>query len=263
MRTALALGLAAVVSVSAVSKQTSSKSAGTSIPKGYLAEPAREDSLQLSPPPPAPASVAEARDIESSQSALRLRGSARWALATADADLFKPTSGNALSCAAGIEISEDLTPKLNTVLRRTAVDLGQSTSLIKNRYKRPRPFMINNEASCTPDAEPGLRLNGAYPSGHSAIGYGWGLILAELLPDRANQIVARGRAFGDSRRVCNVHWLSDVEEGRIVAAAAVARLHSDPAFRKDMDAARLEIAKSRTSPTRDCAAEAAALALSN
>jgi acid phosphatase (class A) len=105
-----------------------------------------------------------------------------------------------------------------------------------------------------------LRKDGSYPSGHSAIGYGWGLILAELFPDRASRLVARGRAFGDSRRVCNVHWLSDVEEGRIAAAATVARLHADAYFRKDLDAARAELAGAKP-VTRDCAAEAAALAL--
>jgi acid phosphatase (class A) len=42
----------------------------------------------------------------------------------------------------------------------------------------------------------------------------------------------------------------------------LARLHSDPAFAADLEAARAEVATARkTLPTRDCAAEAAALAL--
>jgi acid phosphatase (class A) len=70
------------------------------------------------------------------------------------------------------------------------------------------------------------------------------------------------RAFGDSRRVCNVHWLSDVEEGRLIAPAVIARLHADPAFVADLEAARAEVGAARkTPPGRDCAAEAAALAL--
>ena len=262
MKARLILGFAALASVGAMSRQAPTASPASSLGKGYLAQPAPADSLLLSPPPPAPASAAEARDIESSQVALALKGSTRWALAMADAELSGPQATGALSCAAGIEISAMATPALNALLRRTAADLGISTSLIKNQYKRPRPFMINNAPSCTPEAEAGLRTNGAYPSGHSAIGYGWGLLLAELFPDRANQIVARGRAFGDSRRICNVHWLSDVEEGRIAAAAIVARLHADRAFQKDIEAARREIAKAATPPSRDCAAEAAALALS-
>ena len=120
--------------------------------------------------------------------------------------------------------------------------------------------MVDGQPSCTPEQEPLLRRDGSYPSGHSAIGYGWGLILAELLPDRAAQLVARGRAYGDSRRICHVHWLSDVEEGRIVGAATVARLHGDPRFRQDLEAARIELARVHVPPT-GCDAEAAALAL--
>ena len=47
-----------------------------------------------------------------------------------------------------------------------------------------------------------------------------------------------------------------------MGAAVVARLHAEPDFRADLDAARAEIASARTAgprPTRDCPAEAAAL----
>jgi acid phosphatase (class A) len=60
-----------------------------------------------------------------------------------------------------------------------------------------------------------------------------------------------------------VHWLSDVVEGRAMGAAAVARLHADPAFAADLAAAKTELAAVRAKaagPGRDCAAEAAALA---
>jgi acid phosphatase (class A) len=229
---------------------------------GYLANAAPPESLALSPAPPAPGSAAEARDVEASKAALTLKGSARWDLATSDADIFTPAATSIFSCAAGVEISPQSTPVVDRLLHKTFADLALSTSAIKRKYQRPRPFMVNGQPNCTPAMEPLLHRDGSYPSGHSAIGFGWGLILAELLPDRANQIVARGRAFGDSRRVCNVHWLSDVEEGRIVASAVVARLHADPKFREDLEAARAELARpGNKPPTRDCAAEAAALDL--
>lgn len=235
-----------------------SKPASTGLGAGYLENAAPEDSLLLSPPPPAAGSPAEARDIEASRAALALRGTARWEVATADAELRAPSATSALSCAAGVAISPATTPKLDKLLRRSMADFGLSTSAIKDRYKRPRPFVTNGAPICTPEAEAGLRGNGSYPSGHSAIGYGWGLVLAELIPARANALVARGRAFGDSRRVCNVHWLSDVEEGRVAAAAVFARLQSVPAFQNDLKAARAELRKARTAPS-DCAAQAAAL----
>jgi len=77
-------------------------------------------------------------------------------------------------------------------------------------------------------------------------------------------VLARGRSFMQSRMICNVHWLSDIEGGGVVGAAVVARLHDDPTFRADLDAAKAEITAARAAgqaPIRDCKAEAAALAL--
>jgi acid phosphatase (class A) len=90
------------------------------------------------------------------------------------------------------------------------------------------------------------------------------LILAELAPDRAADILARGRAFGESRLICGSHSLSAVEAGWMAGAAATAALHAQPAFRQDLEAARAELLKARAAaPAPDpalCRAEAAALA---
>lgn len=223
---------------------------------GYLKSGPLPDSF--APTPPAPGSAALARDEEGAKAALTLRGSPRWTLATADADLLSPKATATFSCTLGVAIGPDTTPRLDRLLRRTIADFGMSTSAIKHRYARPRPFMVNGQPTCTPDWEPVLRKDGSYPSGHSAIGYGWGLVLAELRPDIAPALVARGRAFGDSRRVCNVHWLSDIEEGRLAATVVFARLNADRTFQKDMKAARKDIARAKARPT-GCDSEAAAL----
>ena len=87
--------------------------------------------------------------------------------------------------------------------RITTSDLGRSWSMTS------RPALPASEAA--------LRKNGSYPSGHTAFGWAWGLILSELVPTRTNEIIRRGRAYGVSRMVCNVHWKSDVEAGRAMA----------------------------------------------
>jgi acid phosphatase (class A) len=59
-----------------------------------------------------------------------------------------------------------------------------------------------------------------------------------------------------------VNWHSDVVEGRLVGLDAVARLHADPAFRADLEAAKAELAVVRANglkPTRDCHKETDAL----
>jgi acid phosphatase (class A) len=75
-------------------------------------------------------------------------------------------------------------------------------------------------------------------------------------------LVARGRAFADSRRVCNVHWRADVEEGSVLATPILARLNANTEFQRDLAAARAELAQA-TAPPTNCPAEAAALALRN
>ena len=150
------------------------------------------------------------------------------------------------------------------LLRRSLTDLGLSTYAAKNHYSRARPFVWNKEPICTPETKEFLEKDGSYPSGHTAAGWGWALILSEISPDETNAILARGLAFGESRNVCNAHWHSDVMQGRLVAAGTVARLHADPKFRADLEAARAELAavrKKGLKPTRDCSTEAAALAV--
>lgn len=230
---------------------------------GYLPRGGAPNSLTLIPPPPARGSAAQARDTASAKAAVALHGGPRWDQATTDADLKFPGAAETFACALDVRVSETDTPRLYTLLRRSLADIGLSPYPTKTKYMRARPFTVNGKPICTPGDDAALRKDGSYPSGHSAIGWGWGLILAEAAPDRADALLARGRAFGQSRVVCNVHWLSDTEEGRMMAAATVARLHADPDFRADLDAARAEIAAARAKglhPTRDCAKEAAQLA---
>ncbi|WP_217171023.1 acid phosphatase [Sphingobium chlorophenolicum] len=258
-------GCAATASAPPVAADTPPSIAqGTSpFPPGYLGGGALPGGLDLVPPPPAEGSAALARDKEGAAAAVTLRGSPRWDLATADADLHPGRPAAAFSCTAGFPIDKDHAPALDRLLGRAMVDLGMATGEVKKRYMRARPFMENGQPSCTPDREDVLRRDGSYPSGHSSIGYGTSLILAEILPDRAAALVARGRAFGDSRRICNAHWLSDIEEGRVVATATVMRLNADPSFAADLAAARAEAAKLRAQPAADmpdCAKEAQALA---
>jgi len=233
----------------------------TLLAQGYLTRETLPDSLVILPAPPAEGSAALARDREASKAGLALGKGARWNLATTDADLRTPAATGAFSCAAGFEIGPQATPAIDRLMRRSLPDLGLATYGVKERYKRARPFMENGEANCSPDYTEMLRKDGSYPSGHSAIGFGWGLMLAEIVPDRSARLVARGIAFGDSRRICNVHWLSDVEQGRLMGAAVVARLHADAGFQADLQAAKAEaIAARSTAPSRNCAQEDAALA---
>ncbi|MDT4837806.1 PAP2 superfamily protein [compost metagenome] len=238
---------------------------GSGYLKGYLASAEMPDSLALLPPPPEANSAALAADVAAFRSLTALQGSPRGALAVRDANLRFPEAASTFSCALGVRISEQQTPHLNMLLRRTLADAGGATYKAKEKYQRTRPFVALKAASCTPKEEAHLAKDGSYPSGHSALGWAWALVLTELAPERADALLQRGRAFAQSRGICGVHWRSDIEAGRLIGAATVGRLHANPVFTAQMSAAKNEIAQARSRPdsappAADCAAEANAIA---
>lgn len=260
---ALCLALTACASVSPDTSVAAVPEVKPGVPDGYLPRSAIPDSLGLVPPPPQAGSAAFANDEAVHAAAALLRGSARWQQAVEDANLDFPRAAGTFSCALGIPVNAKDTPRLLMLLRRTLIDAARAPEAAKKHYQRPRPFMFHQESTCTPDDEAALSTNGSYPSGHTSIGWAWALILTTAAPERSEQILARGRSYGESRLVCNVHWQSDVLAGRFVGAGIVARLHADPQFRADLAAATAEIAAARAAnlpADRDCAAEAAALA---
>ena len=74
---------------------------------------------------------------------------------------------------------------------------------------------------------------------------GWSaaLLLTELAPECADKILAVGYRYGESRVIAGFHWQSDVDAGRLVASAAVARLHADKTFLRLMEEAKKEFKK--------------------
>ncbi|TCM20450.1 acid phosphatase (class A) [Novosphingobium sp. PhB165] len=232
------------------------------MPKGYLPMDQLPDSLALLPPPPAAESAAFARDEEVSKAMSRAPGSPRFVQAASDADLKPAHAFQTFACAAGVTPDPKRTPVLYRLLGKSMIDIGLSTYKAKDHYQRVRPFVAHGNGTCLPADEATLRTDGSYPSGHSALGWGWALIFTQLVPEHTDAILQRGYAFGESRLVCNAHWASDVDAGRLMAAAAVARLNADKAFRADLDAARAELASRPSAPpAATCAAEAAGLTM--
>lgn len=240
---------------------------GSGYLKGYLGRDELPDSLALVPPPPAKGSAAQADDDAAYRALTALQAGPRGVQAAKDANLKFPAAASHFACALGVQISEQATPNLNMLLRRTLADAGFSTYKAKDHYQRTRPFVAFDAPSCTPADEPSLRKDGSYPSGHSALGWAWALVLTQAAPDRADALLQRGRAFGQSRGVCGVHWKSDILAGRMVGAAAVARLQSNAVYQAQLTAAKVEIASQRASghvpPAADCTVEAQALGLSS
>ena len=225
--------------ITSISKEIPEISKG--ILKGYLSEEELPNSLKLVSPPPEEGSAAYALDQEMAAMYVASNDEARKEQATKDAVLHFPEAMDAFNSILETKITEDITPNSYMIMRRTLADAGLSTYAAKNYYKRERPFMLNNAPICTPSDEEGLRSDGSYPSGHTAIGWAWALILTEIFPTQTDAILIRGKEFGISRNVCNVHWHSDVLAGRMMGTATVAKLHTNEDFIIDLAAAKEEI----------------------
>lgn len=225
---------------------------------GYLAAGAGPDTLHILPPPPAPGSAREAGDHAVFAATRALAGQPRWTLAKQDANLIQ--GAGMFSCAIGVKLDPSTAPGLSALFRRVGADTVGVIDPPKDHYARARPYMAADAGSapvCVPKSD-GLTRNSSYPSGHASISWTWGLILAELAPDRATEILARARSIGESRVVCGVHYPSDIEAGRTTGSSLVAALHGDAVFRADMEHARAELAGlragARAAPA-DCTAQ--------
>jgi hypothetical protein len=71
----------------------------------------------------------------------------------------------------------------------------------------------------------------SYPSGHTTYGYTGSLFLAILLPDRYQEMIARGAEYGNSRILLGAHYAMDVLGGRTLALYDMAHLlANDPLY---------------------------------
>lgn len=142
--------------------------------------------------------------------------------------------------AFGMRITKEDTPEMYKVLLEGTATCGSICTKPKKKYMRRRPFMCFNEETLTPEDEESLRKNGSYPSGHTLLGWSSALLMMEINPGRANEILARGYRYGENRIVVGAHWQSDTDAARLAASAAYARLHTSDRFLEQMKKAREE-----------------------
>lgn len=181
-----------------------------------------------------------------------LKDSPRWKTAIQDNDLWSGGALSRFSCALGKEIDEKRTPTAYKILHKIENDVRTLGSPAKAFYGRKRPLIGNDKPICVP-REPWMETNASYPSGHAMTVWAWALILTETAPERGTALLTLGRDSGESRVVCGVHFPSDVEAGRTLASAMVARLHANPEFNADLAKAKREIAATRAAP-KNCPA---------
>jgi acid phosphatase (class A) len=115
---------------------------------------------------------------------------------------------------------------------------GIATESLKADYARPRPYQL--DPSLHPVCKVTTEAN-SYPSGHTLSGYLLGYTLAYLTPEKKDLILARTAEYAHNRLVCGVHYPSDVEASKNLAAAMFGSMLQNPAFQQRLRDAQKEL----------------------
>jgi acid phosphatase (class A) len=217
-------------------------------PAGYVGEKPLLTLMRLLPPPPEADSSEDKADRFLYGDSRRGIGGPEWKRAIGQLSVTSPSFVKEVSCALGAKIGPQSTPATMALLRRAGADLSRSVYAAKDYYKRARPFTTDNNGkgggkACDPDAavNGGKALGYAYPSGHAAVGWLWGMLLSDARPERSAALLKFGKSTGDLRIACRVHWASDVTGGRLLATALYQQIEDTPDYKADLAKVRSEL----------------------
>lgn len=108
-----------------------------------------------------------------------------------------------------------------------------STEPAKRFYKYARPYRWSSSVVVVPTLVPAESstpsTDGGFISGHSAEAVRDAMAMAYLVPERFQQMLARGLELGENRIFAGMHSPLDVISGRMLGLAAVAANLYDPA----------------------------------
>jgi len=157
-----------------------------------------------------------------------VRDTERGARAAEEAEYSVGMMAKVFGEAMKITLDKEKTPAIceliDTVLKRAS----DTADRLKPIRFRKRPFVQLGDPSFVPGDEEKERGKSSFPSGHTNLGWTTALIMAEVAPDRQDEILRRGYEYGYNRLIVGYHWATDIEVTRILSSGLVARLHADP-----------------------------------
>lgn len=114
-------------------------------------------------------------------------------------------------------------------------DPAYFNKLAKNHWNRPRPYTDPRIHSLFTEGD------GSYPSGHSIRATVDAEMLAEILPQYRDALIARSQQMGWDREILGVHFPTDVYAGRVLGQALVKALLANPDVRKQLEELKPEL----------------------
>ena len=139
----------------------------------------------------------------------------------------------------GHRLDYETTPEILYLCERAVSDVDAANKVVKNKYKRMRPYVTFKEESLTPE-------NDAKKAGPSVIHQAtpaevicthWCFV---RLPERTNEILVRAEKYAQNRVVCGHHWKSDIDASLLLAAGMFANVVRTEAFQEQLKKARAE-----------------------
>jgi acid phosphatase (class A) len=225
--------LAASVGVSAQTMKPA-KPAGAAPKAAYYIDPSVLQLPVLIPDPPAPGSAANQAELAELHRIEAARTPAQVSAAKADEaeeDMF------AYKTVLGPGFNPDALPVTAELGVHVKNEQSVAGGALKTVFSRPRPYQTDKTLHpvCALTEAPN-----SYPSGHALTGYLEALTLAEIVPEKRTEILARADDYAHNRLVCGVHYPSDIEASRRVAYVVFGYMLATPKFQHDLAAAKAE-----------------------
>ena len=200
-----------------------------------LLTPSEIDASRFLPPPPVAGSVDEKAEFQELK-AIAVRSTPQEvAVAAHDAKDETPDIFNA---AVGFDIAAK--PQTFKLLNMVVEEEDHDSKIAKAYFHRPRPYSVDASIKTCEPVKPGKAPN-SYPSGHSSLAFSMGVVLASLVPEKSQAVLARASDYAEHRLVCGVHYRSDIVAGQQFGTILALRLMQNPVFRAQMELAKAEL----------------------
>lgn len=200
-----------------------------------LLTPSEIDASRILPPPPAAGSVDEKAEFQELKTIAARSSEAVKAAAAHDA---KDETPDIFNTAIGFDLASK--PETFKLLKLVAEEEESDTKPAKTYFHRLRPYAVDTSLKTCEPVKPGKKAATSYPSGHATLAFSMGVVLASLMPEKSQAILARSSEYAQNRLVCGVHYRSDIVAGQQFGTVLALRLMQNPEFQAQMGRARTE-----------------------
>ena len=228
MRRLAIAGFVALLSVPVLAK---------GVDPGFLKPSDMFDPAHFLPPPPEDGSPRALAELAETKKIMAEATPAQRAAAASDDG---NENGTIFAVVLGPAWDLAKLPATAKVINEVTASEGPFSDIAKNEFHRRRPWIVDTTLQTCAPHRPSQDMQ-SYPSGHTTVGYGMGVVLANLMPSHAQAILGRSAQFAENRLICGMHFRSDIVAGQQFGTIMAIRLMQNPQFQADMAAAKTEL----------------------